>query len=61
MFKYLGGTKNGKKEGFGIQKWVDSSKYVGSFKDDLADGCGKFRYKDGNSIYGISINIIVLF
>ena len=52
VFKYIGGIKYGKKEGFGIQKWNDNSKYVGTFNSDLVDGCGKFRNKEGISTHG---------
>ena len=55
VFKYIGGMKDQKKEGFGIQKWNDTSKYVGTFKGDLVDGCGKFRNKEGISTHGKDI------
>lgn len=58
VFKYIGGVKEGKKEGFGIQKWNDSSKYVGTFKDDLVEGCGKFRNKEGIFIHGNKVQRI---
>lgn len=53
-FKYIGGTKNGKKEGFGVQKWIDNSKYIGLYKEDFAEGYGKFRFKDGRELHGNS-------
>jgi hypothetical protein len=52
FFKYIGGVKNDKKEGFGIQKWSDNSKYVGTFHLDFVDGCGKYRNEEGISIHG---------
>lgn len=39
-------------EGFGIQKWLDSSKYIGCYKNDKAEGIGKLRSSNGNLIHG---------
>jgi hypothetical protein len=52
-YKYIGGVKKDKKEGFGVNKWSDNSKCVGIFKEDYVEGIGKFRYKDGRSHLGI--------
>ena len=49
----MGGTKNGKKEGFGIEKWNNNSKYIGFYKDDLHDGYGKLRLINGDTTYHI--------
>ena len=51
-FRYIGGVKYGKKEGFGIQKFNDNSKYSGTFRNDVVEGIGKFRFNDGNWIHG---------
>lgn len=42
-FKYIG-QKSGKniKEGFGICIWNNKTKYIGTFKNNKADGYGKF-------------------
>lgn len=63
-YKYLGGTRNEKKEGFGIQKWNDESKYIGLYRDDYAEGFGKFRFGDKkilHCIFLIKINFFRLF
>lgn len=46
--KYKGGKNfQDMKEGFGIVKWEDNSKYIGYFKRDKANGYGKLRHSDG--------------
>lgn len=52
VFKFLGGTKDGKKEGFGVEKWNNNSKYTGFYKNDLFEGYGKYRRKTGERIEG---------
>lgn len=52
LFKYLGGIKNEKKEGFGIEKWSNNAKYTGFYKDDLYNGYGKLRKKNGDCLKG---------
>ena len=44
---YSGEYDRDKKNGFGIYKWADGSEYEGFFKDDLKDGEGTIRYKNG--------------
>jgi len=51
-FRYIGGVKNEKKNGFGVKKWMDNSKYIGIFNEDFVEGIGKFRYADGRSHLG---------
>ena len=46
-YKYIGGVKDQKKQGFGVKKWSNNSKYVGIFKEDFVEGIGKFRNTDG--------------
>ena len=43
-----GGTKN-QKEGFGINKWNDEAKYIGYYRNNKAEGYGKFIA--GNDLY----------
>jgi len=51
-YKYIGGVKNEKKEGFGVQKWTNNAKYLGLYKNDFVEGLGKFRYYDGIMHHG---------
>ena len=47
-FTYTGSKDiNGNKQGFGIQKWTDSSKYIGQFNENKAAGIGIFFHPDG--------------
>ena len=39
---YIGGKKEGKKEGFGKQVWAKDSYYIGNYKNDKANGLGIF-------------------
>ena len=42
-FKYIGEkSKNNLKEGFGISIWNNKTKYIGTYKNNKADGYGKF-------------------
>ena len=41
-FKYFGQKSNNLKEGFGICIWNNKIKYIGTFKENKADGYGKF-------------------
>lgn len=47
--RYMGqrNSINNNKEGFGILKWEDKTKYIGFFKNDKAHGLGKLRHIDG--------------
>ena len=45
-------TKLGKREGRGTQIWTDGSKYVGNWKDDMANGRGRLIHGDGDSYEG---------
>jgi len=60
-YKYMGGIKNGKKDGFGVQKWTNNSKYVGIYSQDFAEGIGKFRFDDGKMQIGNFIYLILMF
>ena len=52
-FDYMGGKdENGLKEGFGVQKWKDGSKYSGMFKQNKASGLGIFIHPDGDKYQG---------
>ena len=46
---YTGGGTKDQKEGFGINIWNDEAKYIGNYKDNKAEGYGKFIA--GNDIY----------
>ena len=43
---------DGKKNGFGIQKWKDGSKYKGNYVKDQAKGWGIFYHADGDVYKG---------
>ena len=40
------------KDGFGIQKWFDGSKFVGYFKDSKSNGLGRFVDDENNYLFG---------
>ena len=46
---YKGGGNKDNKEGFGINSWSDEAKYIGYYKNNKAEGYGKFIA--GNDIY----------
>ena len=46
---YTGGGNKDQKEGFGINIWNDEAKYMGYYKNNKAEGYGKFMA--GNDIY----------
>ena len=46
---YIGEGNKDQKEGFGINKWGDEAKYIGYYKNNKAEGYGKFIA--GNDIY----------
>jgi len=46
---YRGGGNKDQKEGFGINIWNDEAKYIGYYKNNKAEGYGKFMA--GNDIY----------
>ena len=46
---YIGGGNKDQKEGFGINAWGDEAKYIGYYKNNKAEGYGKFIA--GNDIY----------
>ena len=50
--------KDGKKFGFGIQKWRDGSKFKGNFIKDCATGWGIFYHADGDIYKGQFANDI---
>ena len=63
-FSYIGQkSANDLKEGFGICQWNNQAKYIGTFKNNKADGYGKFieqniKYKGqfkNDLIYGFGI------
>lgn len=45
-------TKDGKREGKGIQIWKDGSKYTGYWKNDQANGKGRLVHADGDVYEG---------
>lgn len=44
---YEGGMVNGNKQGFGVLKYPDGKKYIGSFNKNIVDGVGVFYDKNG--------------
>ena len=51
--KYLGYLNSlGKKQGFGIQKMKDGSRFYGIFTNDKANGWGIYEHKDGDIYKG---------
>ena len=55
-FEYVGGKKNGEKEGFGVQKWKDGAIYSGKFSNNRANGLGIFKHSDGDEYKGEFVN-----
>ena len=52
-YTYMGiNSIDSTKEGFGIQKWEDGSKFVGYFKNDKSNGYGKFIDNQNNYLLG---------
>lgn len=47
---YTGGCKNGKADGEGVAKGIDS--YEGTFKNGLPEGIGMYIWKNGDLFYG---------
>lgn len=45
---YQGQVKDGKRQGYGIQKWPDGAVYVGFWKNNKSNGKGKFTHPDGD-------------
>ena len=45
-------SSNNIRDGFGIQKWSDGSKFVGYFKDSKSNGIGLFYDNENNSLFG---------
>ena len=53
-FSFIGNRDmDGKKNGFGIQKWKDGSKYKGNYVRDQAKGWGIFYHADGDVYKGL--------
>ena len=49
---YKGQWRGEKREGYGVQIWVDGAKYEGMWKNDMAHGKGKFWHVDGDIFEG---------
>lgn len=49
-------TKEGLREGKGIQLWKDGSKYEGYWKNDQANGYGRLIHADGDCYFGEWLN-----
>ena len=49
---YIGGFKNGLKDGKGKYIWKSGDQYDGEWIDDMKDGMGRFYYVDGRSRLG---------
>ena len=55
--EYIGARDSkGNKQGFGIQKMADGSKFVGVFTNDKVNGWGIYHHKDGDVYKGEYIN-----
>ena len=50
--KYTGQWLNGKRDGKGIQIWMDGSRYEGEWAGDRANGNGKLYHADGDIYEG---------
>lgn len=50
--EYDGEFLDGKRDGYGVYKWVSGQLYEGSFKNDKMNGKGKMSYPDGNTYEG---------
>ena len=51
--EYIGGKDaKGNKQGFGIQKMRDGSRFRGMFSNDKANGWGIYEHKDGDMYQG---------
>lgn len=48
--RYFGTKKNDKKEGFGIQVWLDGAMFIGKFRNDTAESFGRYIHKE-NDVY----------
>jgi hypothetical protein len=51
-YKYKGGFKNSKKDGFGYLLNNDGSRFVGFWKEDKMNGLGLFVWKEGHRYFG---------
>ena len=40
------------RNGYGVQRWIDGSKYEGEWKDNMANGKGKLYHSDGDIYEG---------
>jgi hypothetical protein len=49
---YYGGLIDGKREGAGMQIWLDGSYYEGIFRDDTAEIDGRLIHSDGDYYVG---------
>ena len=45
--EYHGDLRDGKRHGFGIQRWSDGSTYEGNFANDMRHGFGKHVWPSG--------------
>jgi hypothetical protein len=50
--KYVGGFKDGKKNGYGIYTFANGNKYSGEHQDGNRHGQGTFSWADGNKYVG---------
>ena len=53
--------KDGQRHGFGIQVWPDGAKYEGYWRDNVANGKGKFYHIDGDVYNGKILLTFTLF
>jgi hypothetical protein len=51
-YKYYGERVNGYKEGFGVIRFEDGSTFIGSFKNNKADGICMFKNSQGSVFNG---------
>jgi len=50
--KYVGGYKNGERNGQGTFTWANGDKYVGEFKNNKRNGQGTLTFASGNKYVG---------
>ena len=50
--KYVGESKNDKRNGQGTYTWTNGNKYVGEYKDGKRNGQGTYTYANGNKYVG---------
>ncbi|KAL4500615.1 hypothetical protein ABPG72_003039 [Tetrahymena utriculariae] len=55
-YSYEGTFQNGKKDGFGTERYIKGAVYVGEFRNNQKHGKGKLQYPDGSYYEGDFVN-----